>query len=277
MAVAMSKELAPELVVVGGDAAVDREDVDQRNGFLDSFRRRFGRLPWEEEPAVDGDVGGLDVGAASDCCIGLNGVVDDYKISIRNNNHLESSPGYHKADATAVADPGSGRSMAPGWRSGASGGGVGSLKRRSGRLASPTGLRRQILTILTKSVVVRATERPSKKARRPRGPCRGKIVPVFQNEVGAGTRWRLCWCRGWTWTGWCRWTAWPVAATVFTRIGDRCGVRVAGRSAWRRMFSGGSGTWMILFREGAGVLVPIASAGPEAAGAGAEDDDTGVA
>ena len=102
------------------------EDVDQRNGFLDSFRRRFGRLPWEEEPAVDGDVGGPDVGAASDCCIGLNGVVDDYKISIRNNNHLESSPGYHKADATAVADPGSGRSMAPGWRSGASGGGVGS-------------------------------------------------------------------------------------------------------------------------------------------------------
>ena len=126
MAVAMAKKLAPELVVVGGDAAVDREDVDQRNGFLDSFRRRFGRLPWEEEPAVDGDVGGPDVGAASDCCIGLNGVVDDYKISIRNNNHLESSPGYHKADATAVADPGSGRSMAPGWRSGASGGGVGS-------------------------------------------------------------------------------------------------------------------------------------------------------
>ena len=189
MAVAMAKKLAPELVVVGGDAAVDREDVDQRNGFLDSFRRRFGRLPWEEEPAVDGDVGGLDVGAASDCCIGLNGVVDDYKISIRNNNHLESSPGYHKADATAVADPGSGRSMAPGWRSGASGGGVGSQTPFS-RLASPTGLRRQILTILTKSVVVRATERPSKKARRPRGPCRGEIVLGFQNQGRAGIRWR---------------------------------------------------------------------------------------
>ena len=126
MAVAMAKKLAPELVVVGGDAAVDREDVDQRNGFLDSFRRRFGRLPWEEEPAVDGDVGGPDVGAASDCCIGLNGVGDGYKISIRDNSYLESSPGDHKADATVVADPGSGRSMAPGWRSGASGGGVGS-------------------------------------------------------------------------------------------------------------------------------------------------------
>ena len=178
MAVAMSKELAPELVVVGGDDAVAREDVDRRTGFLDSFRRRFGRLPWEEEPAVDGDGLGGDVGGPSDCCIGLYGVSDDSKIYQKENIYSKSSPGHHKADATAVADPGSGRSMVPWGHSGVSGGGVGSQTSFS-RMAPPTGLRRQILTILTKSVVVRATERPSKEARRPWGPCRGEIVLGF--------------------------------------------------------------------------------------------------
>ena len=129
MAVAMAKELAPELVVVGGDDAVVMEDVDQRSGYIESFRRRFGRLPWEDEPAVGGDdLGGDvgDVGGWSDCCIGLNRVGDDSRVFTKVISCLESSPGYHKADATAVVDRGSGRSVGPGRHSGASGGGVGS-------------------------------------------------------------------------------------------------------------------------------------------------------
>ena len=59
MAVAMSARLAPELQVVGADDAVAAEDADVRTRHVESYRRRRGRLPWEDQEE------------GSKCCIGL--------------------------------------------------------------------------------------------------------------------------------------------------------------------------------------------------------------
>ena len=100
MAVGMARQWAPELVVVDADDAVASEDVDRGTGHLESYRRRFGRLPWEAEQDVD---------EASDCCIGLKGVMgDEFNYLDSSTQELESSPGTRKADATSAADAGSG-------------------------------------------------------------------------------------------------------------------------------------------------------------------------
>ena len=89
MAVAMCRQWAPELVVVDADEAVSAEDAAARVGHVESYRRRFGRLPWEADEV------------APDCCIGLNGVRgDEFNSLDLIQRYLDSSPGPGKADAT---------------------------------------------------------------------------------------------------------------------------------------------------------------------------------
>ena len=91
MALAMCRQWAPELVVVDADEAVAAEDAAARVGHVESYRRRFGKMPWEvEEYSVD-------------CCNGLNGVPGDELNSLDLiPGYLESSLRTHKADATSV-------------------------------------------------------------------------------------------------------------------------------------------------------------------------------
>ena len=121
MAVGMARQWVPELVVVDADDAVATEDVDRRTGHLEYLRRRFGRLPWELDP--DGD-------EASDCCIGLKGVVNgELSYSDLTIQELESSPGISKANATPSADSGSGLGIGSGSAPGPSEGRVPSRPR----------------------------------------------------------------------------------------------------------------------------------------------------
>ena len=100
MSVGMAREWAPELVIVDADEAIAGEAVEERTGYVDSFRRRFGRLPWETETAPE-NAADLDVGDADVCCIGLKGLRgDDSNYQNLEYRNLESSPGSVKADAT---------------------------------------------------------------------------------------------------------------------------------------------------------------------------------
>ena len=100
MSVGMAREWAPELVIVDADEAIAGEAVEERTGHVESFRRRFGRLPWETETAPE-NAADLDVGDADVCCIGLKGLRgDDSNYQNLEYRNLESSPGSVKADAT---------------------------------------------------------------------------------------------------------------------------------------------------------------------------------
>ena len=100
MSVGMARQWAPELVIVDADEAIAGEAVEERTGHVDSFRRRFGRLPWETETAPENAVD-LYVEDADVCCIGLKGLRgDDSDYQNSEYRNLESSPGSVKADAT---------------------------------------------------------------------------------------------------------------------------------------------------------------------------------
>ena len=100
MSVGMARQWAPELVIVDADEAIAGEAVEERTGYVDSFRRRFGRLPWETETAPE-NAADLDVGDADVCCIGLKGLRgDDSNYQNLEYRNLELSPGSVKADAT---------------------------------------------------------------------------------------------------------------------------------------------------------------------------------
>ena len=100
MSVGMAREWAPELVIVDADEAIAGEAVEERTGYVDSFRRRFGRLPWEAETAPE-NAADLDAGDADVCCIGLKGLRgDDSNYQNLEYRNLESSPGSVKANAT---------------------------------------------------------------------------------------------------------------------------------------------------------------------------------
>ena len=100
MSVGMAREWAPELVIVDADEAIAGEAVEERTGYVDSFRRCFGRLPWETETATE-NAADLDVGDADVCCIGLKGLRgDDSNYQNLEYRNLESSPGSFKANAT---------------------------------------------------------------------------------------------------------------------------------------------------------------------------------
>ena len=92
LALAMCRQWAPELVVVDADEAVAAEDAAGRVGHVESYRRRFGRLPWEADESV------------SDCCNGLKRSGDDDLNSLSLiSEKFNSSPGTIKANTTLVA------------------------------------------------------------------------------------------------------------------------------------------------------------------------------
>ena len=100
MAVAMARRWAPELVIVDADEAITAEDAGKRTGYVDSFRRRHGRMPWEPEPVRE-IAADFDSVAAPNRCIGLKGLPgDDVNYKNLEDRNLESSPGSVKADAT---------------------------------------------------------------------------------------------------------------------------------------------------------------------------------
>ena len=100
MSVGMARQWAPELVIVDADEAIAGEAVEERTGHVDSFRLRFGRLPWETETAPENAVD-LDAEDADVCCIGLKGLRgDDSNYQNLEYRNLESSPGSVKANAT---------------------------------------------------------------------------------------------------------------------------------------------------------------------------------
>ena len=104
MAVGMARQSAPELVIVDADEAIAAEDAGKRTGYIESFRRRHGRMPWEPEPEpVRETVAGLETADAQNRCIGLKGLRgDDFHCKNSEDRDLESSPGSVKADATLV-------------------------------------------------------------------------------------------------------------------------------------------------------------------------------
>ena len=98
MAVATARRWAPELVIVDADEATTAEDAGKRTGYVDSFRRRHGRMPWEPVREIAAD---FDSVAAPNRCIGLKGLPgDDVNYKNLEEKNLESSPGTIKADAT---------------------------------------------------------------------------------------------------------------------------------------------------------------------------------
>ena len=100
MAVRMAKEWAPELVIVDADAAIAAEEAGNRTGYVESYRRRFGRLRWEPEPVRE-TAAGLETSDVPDRCISLKGLRgDDSDYQNLEHRNLESSPGSVKADAT---------------------------------------------------------------------------------------------------------------------------------------------------------------------------------
>ena len=100
MAVGMARQWAPEMVIVDADEAIAAEDAVKRVGYIESVRRRFGRLPWEPEPVRETAVE-VDAVGVPNRCIGLKGLRgDDSNYQNLEYRNLESSPGSVKADAT---------------------------------------------------------------------------------------------------------------------------------------------------------------------------------
>ena len=93
LAVQLARRWAPALDIDGADDAIAAEDAVHRNGYISDYRRRHGRLPWEDPPP--------EPVAAPDCCNGLKGYGgDDVNYSELIDLGLTSSPPYPKAIAT---------------------------------------------------------------------------------------------------------------------------------------------------------------------------------
>ena len=100
MAVSLARQCAPELVVVDADEAIAAEDADKRVGYVESFRQRFGRLPWDPEPVWE-TAAELETADVPNRCIGLKELRrDDINSKHLDCKNLESSPDTVKADAT---------------------------------------------------------------------------------------------------------------------------------------------------------------------------------
>ena len=100
MAVRMAKEWAPELVIVDADEAIAAEEAGNRTGYVESYRRSFGRLSWEPEPVRE-TAAGVETSDVPNRCIGLKGLRgDDSDYGNLEYRNLESSPGSVKANAT---------------------------------------------------------------------------------------------------------------------------------------------------------------------------------
>ena len=100
MAVSLARQWVPELVVIDADEAIAAEDAGKRVGYVESFRQRFGRLPWDPEPVRE-TAAELETPDVPNRCIGLKGLrSDDLNYKHLDYKNLESSPGTVKADAT---------------------------------------------------------------------------------------------------------------------------------------------------------------------------------
>ena len=99
MSVGMARQLAPELVIVNANDAIAGEAVEERNGHLESYRQRFGRMPWETEPVLE-NAADMDASDAENCCIGLKGVWSDDSNSQNLDHRCIDSSGTIKANAT---------------------------------------------------------------------------------------------------------------------------------------------------------------------------------
>ena len=100
MAVNLARQWAPELVVVDADGAIAVEDAGKQVGYVESFRQRFGRLPWDPEPVRE-TAAELETPDVPNRCIGLKELWgDDINSKHLDCKNLESSLGTVKADAT---------------------------------------------------------------------------------------------------------------------------------------------------------------------------------
>ena len=103
IAVRMARHLARELEIVGADEAIAAEEAGQRTGFVESVRRRVGRLAFEPEPVRETAVE-LEASNGRSCRIGLKGSGgDNFNSKNLESKKSESSPGSVKADATLAA------------------------------------------------------------------------------------------------------------------------------------------------------------------------------
>ena len=85
VAVHLAQRWAPELEVTDAAAAIAAEEAAHRTGYIDDYRRRHGRLPWEgppEQPCFKS--------------LGVNGA-DDVSTPELRSSESESSPGNPKA------------------------------------------------------------------------------------------------------------------------------------------------------------------------------------
>ena len=100
MAVSLARQCAPELVIVDAGEAIGAEDAGKRVGYVESFRQRFGRSPWDPEPVRE-IAAELETADVPNRCIGLKGLRgNDFNSKHLDYKNLESSPGTVKADAT---------------------------------------------------------------------------------------------------------------------------------------------------------------------------------
>ena len=86
VAVALARRWAPRLVITDVATAIDAEEYNHRTGNMFSYRRRFGRLPWEPAAAV--------------CCAPLRSPGSDDIKTTELTGKYESSPRSPKGSAT---------------------------------------------------------------------------------------------------------------------------------------------------------------------------------
>ena len=102
-AVGMAQRLAGNLIVLDADTAMAAEaekDQSRRSDLLQSFQRRWGRLPWEDEATPEDNRDTYD-SEAQNCPIGLNGLrFDEINYQDPNAGKPDSSPGTVKANGT---------------------------------------------------------------------------------------------------------------------------------------------------------------------------------
>ena len=114
VAICVATRLAPNVDIIGAQEAADDEASLERTKHVDSYRRRFGRLPWE--PDADPPEASEP---ASDCCIGLQGLPGDELITselifLQLESSLHTREGQRNiaatgADAKSRTPPNSGR------------------------------------------------------------------------------------------------------------------------------------------------------------------------
>ena len=103
VAVALASELCPQLQVLGADEAIAVEVEGNATRFVDSYVRRYGRAPWDEEVETSTEAA-ENCGSESGVSLGVPGGDDsNFKINLKISRR--SLPGDYKADAAFSAEP----------------------------------------------------------------------------------------------------------------------------------------------------------------------------